>query len=77
MAWYDELTVAELTTMKENLLAEMNAISIRGQEISTEDLRKRRADLAQIRESLKEICGALNKRSNGGIQAMRIVPVSQ
>ena len=76
MAWYNELTEAELTTLKENLLTEINNILTVGQDVSVEARRKMRAQLPQVRETLKEVCLALQNKSNsGGIKPQRIVPV--
>lgn len=76
MAWYDQLTTAELETLKAAALAEIEAIATRGQFVSADGKTKTHAHIGQIREMLKDICEALERKTAGGIPCRQAVPCS-
>jgi len=76
MAWYDQLTTAELETLKASALAELDAITTRGQFVSADGKVKTHAQIGQIRDLLKEICEAIERKTAGGIPTRRAVPCS-
>jgi len=74
MSLWDQLTTAELETMKTDLLAAIHATLTKGQAVSAEDRALRRTELSELRASLKEVLQALDRKSNSGIQFSHVVP---
>lgn len=74
MAFYDQLTTAELTTLKTNTLAAINSVLTAGQAMGADGRTLTQASLPELRATLKEITTALDRKANTGIRFKRIVP---